>query len=127
MHPPRQLGKRLLVAGLVVLIPIHIGQAPEYRVITQFLRHPQVLHIAFTLRRTIIRRQLRTGNLQKKRRYVIQLFAECLLIGNSGHIRMMVSMIADRMTFLYHALHQLGRRLQKMPYHEKCGLHVMFL
>lgn len=67
------------------------------------------------------------GVCQKKRRYVIQLFAECLLIGNSGHIRMMVSMIADRMTFLYHALHQLGRRLQKMPYHEKCGLHVMFL
>ena len=127
MHPPRQFGKRFLVAGLVVLIPVHIGQAPEYRVIPHLLRHPQVLHIAFALRRTIIRRQLRAGNLRKKRRHVIQLFAECLLIGDRGHIRMMVRMITDRMAFLYHALHHLGRRLQKMPYHEKCSLHVMFL
>ena len=58
MNTPGKLFYRLLTAGLLVLYPVHMGKAPENRGISQFLGHPQIGFIAFSLGREYMARSV---------------------------------------------------------------------
>ena len=53
VDPRKQLIECLFLCGLVVLIPVHIGKAPEYGFIPQLLSHFQVIFTVDALRRSV--------------------------------------------------------------------------
>ena len=56
-----ELGKSRLCGGLLVVVPIHIGKAPENRFITQFLSHFQIFLTVDPLGRPVVFGQLLAG------------------------------------------------------------------
>ena len=126
MDTAGQLFKGLLMAGLAVLVPVHIGQAPEECGVPQVFRHLQIRRAVFPLGRPIVHRQFRPCHLPEQRRHIVHFFLERRLIRNLGHIRMMICMIAHRMAVLHHAPGDVRRRLQKMPHHEEGGRGIVF-
>ena len=81
MYPRRKLIKRLLMTWLLILIPVHISQTPEYGFIPQLVRHFQIICITLTLRRTIVGGKFRSCDLPEQIRHIVQFFPECLFIG----------------------------------------------
>ncbi len=97
MDALRQLGEGFLMAGLAVLVPVHIGQAPEECGVPQVFRHLQICGAVLPLGRPIVHRQFRPCHLPEQRRHIVHFFLERRLIRNLGHIRMMICMIAHSM------------------------------
>ncbi len=126
MDTSHKLFKRLLMAGLGILVPIHISQAPEKSRISHVLCHLQVCSTVFPLRRTIIHSQFRPCNLTELIRHIIHFLLKRGLIGNFGHVIMMICMVSHRVSVLHHAFYDIRSRFQKMPNYKKSSRSVMF-
>ena len=58
----RAVFEGFLLCRLFILIPVHIGKAPEKGVIAKFLCHREIFGAVFALRRAIEPRHLRSGD-----------------------------------------------------------------
>ena len=59
--PRQQLGEGLLPGGLGIVVPVHVGKAPENRPVAQLLRHAQVFLTVYSLRRAVVFGHVLTG------------------------------------------------------------------
>ena len=53
MGSGQELLERLIFGGLGIVFPVHIGKAPEYRFISQFLSHFQIFLAVDALGRAV--------------------------------------------------------------------------
>ena len=125
MDPCQELVEGLLFGGLVILVPVYIGETPEKRLVSEVLCHLQVLCAVFSLRRSVIVRHLLPGHLGKKRGVVVHLFLERGKIRDRRHIGMMIGMVPHRMSLRHHPLGNLRRALQKMSHHKESGRRLV--
>ena len=72
----QKLGKRLLVGRLIVLVPIDVGQRPEYRSVAKLLRHFEIALAVNALRRAVIARHILAGRLSVERFKACQFLIE---------------------------------------------------
>ena len=114
-----QLGVGLLRCGLVVGIPIHVGKAPEHCLVAQFLSQFQVLLTVFPLRGPVEVGQFLPGDLLIQRRQRIQLLLEAGLVGNGGHIRVVVGVVAYDVSLRRHPADDVRGRFDHVAHHEE--------
>ena len=65
------------------------------------------------------------GDLLEEFFYVFEFFGKGFLRGDLGHIRMVISVVADDVSFFHHSFGQIRAGLQKVAYHEKSSHSLM--
>ena len=122
----QQLAHGLVTGGLIVHIPVHIGQAPENGVIPHILSHLEIGLAVFSLRRPVNFHHIFSRYLFVLRFKGFQLLLKRRLVGYFGHVRMGIRMVAHRMTLRHHAFHQIRAGLDVVAHQKKRGRHLMF-
>ena len=125
VHPGDELFKGLLWGGLFVLVPVHIGQAPEHGAVAQLLGHAQVGFAELPLGRAVELWHLLAGDLPVKGLVLLQLLAEALRIGDGGHIRVGIGVVAHGVALLHHAADKLRLGLQIVAHQKEGGRDVV--
>lgn len=92
---------------LFLLLPVHIGKAPEDRPIPKLLCQLQIVVAVFTLGRAIKLRHLFAGCLLVQVFQLRQLLLK-LFFSHLAHIRMMVAVVPDDMSLRPHPFDQIG-------------------
>ena len=121
----QQLVIGLFRRGLLVGVPVHIGQAPENRLVSQCLGLFQIAFAEFPLGRAVIFFHLFPGDFLVFFLHGGKFFPETVQIGDLGHIRVIIGVVAHNMPFVHHPLHQLRRGLQKISHHKKGGFGIV--
>ena len=70
MDSSQQLIERLFGGGLIILIPVHVGQAPEEGMVAHILCHLKIIGTVFSLRRTVVSYHILPGDLLIESFYV---------------------------------------------------------
>lgn len=109
---------------LFLLLPVHIGKAPENRPIPKLLCQLQIVVAVFTLGRAIKLRHLFAGCLLVQVFQLRQLLLK-LFFSHLAHIRMMVAVVPDDMSLRPHPFDQIGIFFQIIPYNKKSRRHMM--
>ena len=109
---------------LFLLLPVHIGKAPENRPIPKLLCQLQIVVAVFTLGRAVKLRHLFAGCLLVQVFQLRQLLLE-LFFSHLAHIRMMIAVVPDDMPFRPHPFDQVGAGLNIISNHKKGGFHVV--
>ena len=125
--PRQQLGEGLLPGGLGIVVPVHVGKAPENRPVAQSLRHAQVFLTVYPLRRAVVFGHVLTGGVLVQRLQVLQFLCECRLFGNFAHVVVVHGVVAHDMPFLRHSAHQIGVFLDVVAHEKKGRLDVVLL
>ena len=113
------------MSRLFLLLPVHIGKAPENRVISQFLCKLQIIVTVFALGRAVKLRHLFAGCLLVQVFQLRQLLLKCFF-SHLTHIRMMVAVIPDNMPLRPHPFDQIRIFFQIIPHNKKSRRHMMF-
>ena len=109
---------------LFLLLPVHIGKAPENRPIPKLLCQLQIVVAVFTLGRAIKLRHLFAGCLLVQVFQLRQLLLK-LFFSHLAHIRMMVAVVPDDMSLRPHPFDQIGIFFQIISYNKKSSRHMM--
>lgn len=109
---------------LFLLLPVHIGKAPENRAISQFLCQLQIVVVVFALRRAVKLRHFFAGYLLVQVFQLRQLLLK-LFFSHLAHIRMMVAVVPDDMPLRPHSFDQIGIFFQIISYNKKSSRHMM--
>ena len=116
-----ELAKCLLGRGLVVCVPVHIGQAPEDSLIAQGLGLLQIFQVIFALGRAVIPGHGPACGLLVELRQAVQLLLKGGLVGDGGHVRVVEGVVAHDVPLLSHAADYVGGSLDHIAHHEKGG------
>ena len=110
--------------GLLVVIPIAIGEAPENRPITELFCPCKIFLAKAPLRRPIIvcHRNADRGAILSER---VQLRGKRLCVLAFCHVFVICRVVADGMAALRHFLQQRRIGFCKMRKHEKCAGHSL--
>ena len=119
VDPGDELGEGLLRRGLVIGVPVHVGEAPKHRPIAQGLGLPEVLHAVLALGRAVKPAHLPAGGLPVQHLQRGQLLGEGLLLRDGGHVRVVVGVVAHDMALRRHPPDHLRGGLHHMPHHEE--------
>ena len=109
---------------LFLLLPVHIGKAPENRPIPKLLCQLQIVVAIFTLGRAVKPRHLFAGCLLVQVFQLRQLLLK-LFFSHLAHIRMMVAVVPDDMSLRPHPVHQDRNIFQIISYNKKSSRHMM--
>ena len=126
MDPAAQRLEGRGAGGLLVLVPVGIGHAPQRRVIAHLLRPFEVIVCVGALRRAVKRVDRASGHLPVLRGQAVQLLCKPRL-GHLGHIGVACGVVADQVAFVPHAPGKRGRRVQKAADHEESRRNVVRL
>ena len=109
---------------LFLLLPVHIGKAPENRPIPKLLCQLQIVVAVFALGRAVELRHFFAGSLLVQVFQLRQLLLK-LFFSHLAHIRMMVAVVPDDMSLRPHPFDQVGIFFQIIPYNKKSRRHMM--
>lgn len=112
------------MSRLFLLLPVHIGKAPENRPIPKFLCKLQIVVAVFSLGRAVELRHFLTGSLLVQVFQLRQLLLK-LFFSHLAHIRMMVAVVPDDMPLRPHPFDQVGIFFQIIPHNKKSRRHMM--
>ena len=112
------------MSRLFLLLPVHIGKAPENRPIPKLLCQLQIIVAVFTLGRAVKPRHLFAGCLLVQVFQLRQLLLK-LFFSHLAHIRMMVAVVPDDMSLRPHPFDQIGIFFQIISYNKKSSRHMM--
>ena len=113
------------MSRLFLLLPVHIGKAPENRPIPKLLCQLQIVVAVFALGRAVKLRHLFAGCLLVQVFQLRQLLLKCFF-SHLTHIRMMVAVIPDNMPLRPHPFDQIRIFFQIIPHNKKSRRHMMF-
>ena len=113
------------MSRLFLLLPVHIGKAPENRPIPKLLCQLQIVVAVFALGRAVKLRHLFAGCLLVQVFQLRQLLLQCFF-SHLAHIRMMVAVIPDNMPLRPHPFDQIRIFFQIIPHNKKSRRHMMF-
>ncbi len=119
MGPGQQLGESLLRCGLGIVVPIHIGQAPENRLVAHGLGLLQVLLAVNPLGRAVKFGNFLPGDGLVEFFQVRQFFLEHRRVGQGTHVPVVHGVIAYDMALLHHPPDQVPVPLQIIPHQKK--------
>ena len=127
MDAAQQLLEGFLLGGLLILNPVHIGQAPEEGLVAHLVGHFQIALAVFTLGRPVVFLHGLACGLLVQCFQVVQLLGEGVLGGDFGHVRVVVGVVGDGVALGHHALHQVRAGGNVVADHKKCGGRVVLL
>ena len=113
------------MSRLFLLLPVHIGKAPENRPIPKLLCQLQIVVAVFALGRAVELRHFFAGCLLVQVFQLCQLLLKCFF-SHLTHIRMMVAVIPDNMALRPHPFDQIRIFFQIIPHNKKSRRHMMF-
>ena len=122
---PQQLIEGLLLCGLGVLLPVHVGEAPEEGVVAELPGHLQVLYAVDPSGRPVESGHLFSRDLPVRILHAFQFPAKAFQCGDPGHIGVRGRVVAHGVSLLLHAPDQLRVIPDEGAYHEKGGRGVM--
>lgn len=106
------------MSRLFLLLPVHIGKAPENRPIPKLLCKLQIVVAVFALGRAVKLRHFFAGSLLVQVFQLRQLLLK-LFFSHLAHIRMMVAVVPDDMSLRPHPFDQIGIFFQIISYNKK--------
>ena len=112
------------MSRLFLLLPVHIGKAPENRPIPKLLCKLQIVVAVFALGRAVKLRHFFAGSLLVQVFQLRQLLLK-LFFSHLAHIRMMVAVVPDDMSLRPHPFDQIGIFFQIISYNKKSSRHMM--
>ena len=113
------------MSRLFLLLPVHIGKAPENRPIPKLLCKLQIVVTVFALGRAVKLRHLFASCLLVQVFQLRQLLLKCFF-SHLTHIRMMVAVVPDDMPLRPHPFDQIRIFFQIIPHNKKSSRHMMF-
>ena len=113
------------MSRLFLLLPVHIGKAPENRPIPKLLCQLQIVVAVFALGRAVELRHFFAGCLLVQVFQLCQLLLKCFF-SHLTHIRMMVAVVPDNMPLRPHPFDQIRIFFQIIPHNKKSRRHMMF-
>ena len=127
MDARQELRKSLLFCRLIVLVPVDIGKAPEDRPVAEVLGHFEIFLTVNALRRAVIFFHDLARRLLEERLHIGKFFSEARRIGDLRHVVVVVRVISDNVSFVYHPAHKVGRGLEIIPDDKKARGRTMRL
>ena len=112
------------MSRLFLLLPVHIGKAPENRPIPKLLCQLQIVVAVFALGRAVELRHFFAGCLLVQVFQLCQLLLKCFF-SHLTHIRMMVAVVPDDMPLRPHPFDQIRIFFQIIPHNKKSRRHMM--
>ena len=112
------------MSRLFLLLPVHIGKAPENRPIPKLLCQLQIVVAVFALGRAVELRHFFAGCLLVQVFQLCQLLLKCFF-SHLTHIRMMVAVVPDNMPLRPHPFDQIRIFFQIIPHNKKSRRHMM--
>ena len=112
------------MSRLFLLLPVHIGKAPENRPIPKLLCQLQIVVAVFALGRAVELRHFFASCLLVQVFQLCQLPLKCFF-SHLTHIRMMVAVIPDNMALRPHPFDQIRIFFQIIPHNKKSRRHMM--
>ena len=127
MNAAQQFVKGLFLCGLIVLVPVYVGEAPEEGVVAKSLCHFQVFHIVLPLGRTVKFCHLLSCDLFIAIFHTLQLFPEGFQGGNPGHIGVSGGVVGYRVSLFHHPADQIRVLRDEVSHYKKCsGSFMLF-
>ena len=127
MDARQEFRKGLLLRRLIVLIPVDIGKAPKYRPVAWVICHFEIFLTVNALRRAVIFFHDLARRLLIERLHVGKLLPKACRIGNFRHVVVVVRLISDNVSFVYHPAHKVRRGLEIIPDDKKARGRTMRL
>ena len=112
------------MSRLFLLLPVHIGKAPENRPIPKLLCQLQIVVAVFALGRAVELRHFFASCLLVQVFQLCQLLLKCFF-SHLTHIRMMVAVVPDNMALRPHPFDQIRIFFQIIPHNKKSRRHMM--
>ena len=123
--PGQELSEGLLPGRLGVVVPVHIGKAPENSFIPQLLGHLQIFFAVDPLGRTVVFGHLLSGGLLVQGFQILQLLGKSGFVGDLAHVIVVHGVVGDDVAFLHHPPHQVRVLLDVVAHQEKCGVYFL--
>ena len=123
----QKLGESCLLGGLGVVVPVHIGKAPEQGLISQFLGHFQVFLAVNSLGRPVEFGKLLADGFLVKRFQVGQLLGKGRLVRKPAHVVVVHGVVAHGVPLGDHPPHQIRALPDVISHQEEGGGNLLLL